>query len=145
MGALTGADARSTQGGMRSELVCLIFLLLFGGGLRDALAHARLVKSAPTDKAVLTEAPARVDLWFNELLDQGFHSLEVIPAAQLKAKERVNFANGKPIIDPKDRTRVSVALKPLSPGDYVIEWRMLSRDGHSAPGRLKFTVTAPTN
>ena len=130
---------------MNARLVCVLALVLFGFGLPDALAHARLVRANPPDKAVLTEAPARVELWFNELLDQGFHSLEVIPAAQLKAKERTNYAEGKPVIDAQDRTRVSVALKPLPPGDYVIEWRVLSRDGHSAPGRLKFTVKAPAN
>jgi methionine-rich copper-binding protein CopC len=124
-----------------AAMVCAIALAVAPA----ALAHARLVKSAPADKAVLAGAPARVELWFNELLDQGFHSLEVIPAAQLKAKQRENFAEGKPVIDARDRTRVSVALKPLPPGDYVIEWRVLSRDGHSAPGRLKFTVKAPAN
>ena len=145
MGALTGGDATSTQGGVNSRLAGLLALVLLGLGLSDAHGHARLVKAAPPDKAVLAEAPTRVELWFNELLDHGFHSLEVIPAAQLTAKERANFADGKPVIDPKDRTRVSVTLKPLPPGDYVIEWRVLSRDGHSAPGRLKFTVKAPAN
>jgi methionine-rich copper-binding protein CopC len=129
MGALTGADAASTQGGVNARLVCMLTLVLLDFGLRDAAAHARLVRSNPADKAVLTAPPARVELWFNELLDQGFHSLEVIPAAQLKTK----------------RTRVSIALKLLPPGDYVIEWRVLSRDGHSAPGRLRFTVKAPVN
>lgn len=122
-------------------MVCAIAL----AAAPAALAHARLVRANPPDKAALAQPPARVELWFNELLDQGFHSLEVIPAAQLKAKQRTNYAEGKPVIDPKDRTRVSVTLKPLPPGDYVIEWRVLSRDGHSAPGRLKFTVKAPAN
>jgi len=37
---------------------------------------------------------------------------------------------------------MTVGLKPLAPGGYVVEWRVLSRDGHSEPGRITFRVQA---
>jgi methionine-rich copper-binding protein CopC len=44
------------------------------------------------------------------------------------------------MVDPKDRTHLMVKVGALKPGDYVVDWRVLSRDGHSAPGRITFTV-----
>src|SRR5262249_7289507 len=98
--------------------------------LLAAQAHARLERSSPADKAALDRAPDKIELWFNELLDEGFNPIEVFPAAELKEKKHTNFAVNKPAVDANDHTRLSVALKPLPPGDYVVEWRVLSRDGH---------------
>ena len=123
-----------------------IAALLFFFGLlltsSPVLAHARLTKSTPKEKAELTLAPTQVVLWFNELLDEGFNHVIVFPASEvkLKAKDRTNFAAGKPEVDQTDRTHLTVALKGLAPGEYVLEYRVLSRDGHTAPGRVRFTV-----
>ena len=106
-------------------------------------AHARLVRSNPSDQAVLTSTPKQIELWFNELLEEKFNSVELFTAESAQSKERVNQADGTPKIDRKDRTHMIVTLKPLSPGEYVVEWRVLSRDGHSAPGRIRFRVSAP--
>jgi copper resistance protein C len=106
----------------------------------NALAHARVVRSNPAKKAEISVAPASVDLWFNELLDEGFNSLEVYVASELGAEHHTNLALDKPTVDSKDRTHVSVKLPPLQPGEYVVEWRVLSRDGHSAPGRYTFRI-----
>ena len=109
-------------------------------GASPALAHARLVRAQPADKAVLSQAPQRLELWFNELLDQSFNQVEVFPAAELTAKTRTNLTSGTPVLDPVDRTHLTVPLQTLAPGEYVVEWRVLSRDGHSAPGRFRFRV-----
>ncbi len=105
-----------------------------------AFAHARLVRSTPERNATLSAAPATIELWFNELLDEGFHAIEVFPASELNRKPRRNLATQKPIVNPRDRTQIHAPLGPLPPGDYVVEWRVLSRDGHSAPGRFTFRI-----
>lgn len=122
----------------------LIFALVAGTlAPTTAHAHARVVRSLPKNKETLSHAPARVELWFNELLDQGFHSIEVFAAGELTSKQRTNLVRGEARVDASDRTHLSVELQPLPPGQYVIEWRVLSRDGHSAPGRQSFTIQAP--
>ena len=121
----------------------LLTVAFFALSLAVAQAHARLERSSPANKAALDKAPEKIELWFNELLDDGFNSIEVFPAAELKEKKRTDFTADKPVVDAKDHTRLSVALKPLPPGDYVVEWRVLSRDGHSAPGRFRFSVKPP--
>jgi methionine-rich copper-binding protein CopC len=115
------------------------FVLLFVAP-KEAFAHARLLKSSPASGETVKD-PAKVELWFNELLDGGgFNSVVVFPAAELKAKTHSNFAMGDAKVDAKDRTHLTVDIKPLSPGEYVVDWRVLSLDGHSAPGRFKFKV-----
>jgi methionine-rich copper-binding protein CopC len=117
-----------------------VAVLLFVAGTFSGWAHAQLIKSDPPDKAELKESPARIALWFNELLDDNFNSIEVIPAAEISAQKHSNFAKGKPEVDPTDRTHLTVRVTPLTPGKYVIQYRVLSRDGHTAPGRITFQV-----
>ncbi|MEI9897945.1 MAG: copper resistance protein CopC [Chthoniobacter sp.] len=70
-------------------------------------------------------------------------TVTVIPAADLATEKKNNFAKDKPVVDPRDRTHLTIRLGALPPGEYVVEWRVLSRDGHSAPGRSTFRVRVP--
>jgi methionine-rich copper-binding protein CopC len=118
----------------------LLMLLVMGSCVLPTLAHARLTRSRPENKAELATPPATVELWFNELLENSFNTIEVFPAAELKQAAHANLATEKPRLDPKDRTHIILPLPVLAPGEYVVQWRVLSRDGHSAPGRLTFRV-----
>jgi methionine-rich copper-binding protein CopC len=106
-------------------------------------AHARLLRSNPAKNAGVTQPPAQIDLWFNELLEDGFNTLEIFKSSELTSEKRTNLAKGKPAVDPDDHTHLSIKTELLPPGEYVAEWRVLSRDGHSAPGRIVFRVTGP--
>jgi methionine-rich copper-binding protein CopC len=115
-------------------------ILFFLAGTFSAGAHAQLIKSNPSDRAELQESPTRIELWFNELLDEHFNSIEVIPAAELSAEKHSNFAKGKPKVDVGDRTHLTVPVAEMKPGKYVVQYRVLSRDGHTAPGRITFHI-----
>jgi methionine-rich copper-binding protein CopC len=120
-------------------LIALVLVAPF-----SALAHARLERSTPTDKSKLTESPKQIDLWFSELLDAAkFDTVVIYSSAELKATTHTNLALGDPTVDPKDQTHLTVMVKPLPPGDYTVDWRVLSQDGHSAPGRFSFHVLPP--
>jgi methionine-rich copper-binding protein CopC len=112
---------RLQSGGRNLTAAALVILLLLLGA-NSARAHAQLIKSNPADKAQLKQPPARVELWFNELLDEGFNSIEVIPAPELSAKKHSNLAQGQPKVDPADRTHLTIALSALKPGRYVIQY-----------------------
>jgi copper resistance protein C len=107
---------------------------------RRAWAHARMIRSEPKNGAHLARPPETLELWFNELLDEAFNTVELFRAKDLAGKPRPNLTREKPRIDPKDRTHLTLNLPPLEPGDYSVEYRVLSRDGHTAPGRLSFSV-----
>jgi len=119
-----------------------VALLLATFGMREAQAHARLLRASPPQRTELTKSPPQIDLWFNELLDDGFNSI-IVKSAQKPAAETQNLAKEKPRLDPKDKTHLITPLDPLPPGEYVAEWRVLSRDGHAAPGKFNFRVLAP--
>jgi methionine-rich copper-binding protein CopC len=38
--------------------------------------------------------------------------------------------------------QISVPLPPLTPGTYLVNWRVLSEDGHMMAGALHFTLAA---
>ena len=123
---------------MAAPLFCV--LLIFLANPTAAMAHARVVHSDPEANAELQKSPRRIELWFNELLEEGFNVMEVFASRETKSPQRTNRTDGKPAVDPDDRTHLTVGIHELPPGEYVVQWRVLSRDGHSAPGRFTFRV-----
>lgn len=130
---------RKTSTGFRHAAALFSFVLLVALAPR-AGAHAHLVKSTPAKDAELSTAPGEIDLWFNELLEDGFNTVEVFPASELASAKHSSLTEGKVVLDAKDHTHLIVKLAALKPGEYVVDWRVLSRDSHSAPGRITFTV-----
>lgn len=122
--------------------LCLTLLLTLAAA-PGVWAHARVVRSEPNSGAELSAAPKRIELWFNELLEDGFNTVKIFPSADVAAEKKRNFAKDKPKVDPADHTHITIDLTPLPAGEYIIEWRVLSRDGHSAPGRATFRVRTP--
>ncbi|MGB8169058.1 MAG: copper resistance CopC family protein [Chthoniobacteraceae bacterium] len=120
------------------SLVCAMLWIALAPA---ALAHARVVRSAPAKGETLSRSPERIEVWFNELLDEGFNTIEIFPAAEIAAAKRTNLAKENPIVDSRDRTHLILKTAQLAPGEYVVEWRVLSRDGHSAPGRFTFRIS----
>jgi copper resistance protein C len=99
-----------------------------------ALAHAVLVRSSPPHRAVLAQAPERVDLWFNERLEAAYSTASVWSEAgsQVDARD-VAVASDDP-------RRLSVSLATRVPGRYTVKYRVLSVDGHVVDSLIIFTV-----
>jgi methionine-rich copper-binding protein CopC len=109
-----------------------------------AEAHARLERAQPANDATVT-APTTIDLWFNELLDDEFNDVAVYRAKPDGAPaDDTNLATAKPSVDDTDRTHLTTPVGALAPGAYVVHYKVLSRDGHSARGRVLFRVAAPS-
>ena len=53
-----------------------------------ARAHAVLVRSAPSHRAVLGQAPERVDLWFNERLEPAYSTVSIWNESGSQVDER---------------------------------------------------------
>jgi methionine-rich copper-binding protein CopC len=79
-------------------------------------------------------APKSVILTFTEKLEPAFSTVEVQNA------QGASVQAGKATVDPNDRTRLRVALKPLSPGTYKVIWHVLSVDTHRTQGDFSFSV-----
>ncbi len=96
--------------------------------------HAYLVKSIPARRAVLSSAPARVQLWFNERLEAQFSDLSVWD------QNGTQVDRGDVEVGPEDPKKLSVGLPPLEPGSYTVKFRVLSVDGHVVKSQFPFTL-----
>ena len=115
---------------------CLSGLVLLAAFLvpAKALAHAKLIQSRPDASEVLAEAPASVELWFNERLEDEFNSIEVADSAGRKVE------GGHARMHPRDRTNLVARLTRLTQGQYLAHWKILSVDGHTSRARFVFSV-----
>ncbi len=103
------------------------------GPVGSARAHSELRRSVPAPGAVLVQAPARIELVFNERV-------------QLTAL-RLHRSGGEEVVLPRRTLRAAdsemIALPPLAAGDYRVEWRIISADGHPAGGAIPFRILPP--
>jgi methionine-rich copper-binding protein CopC len=113
------------------RLTIVILLLLVP---ISSWAHAYLVKSSPARRAVLSSAPDRVVLWFNERLEAQFSHISVWN----QAGQQVD--GGDDQVDPDDAKKLSVGTPGLRAGTYRVKFRVLSIDGHIVESEFPFTV-----
>lgn len=100
-----------------------------------AYAHDTLTDSSPAEGETLEETPTQVRLTFSaEVLDMG-------AAVVVADSDGDSWEADEPTVDGKDLT---VPLEDGMPnGDYEINWRVTSSDGHPISGAIPFTVDAP--
>lgn len=124
-----GRPPRRHRLGVVALLGAVIFTVL---GTQSASAHNALVGTVPADGTTVATPPAAVVLTFNE------------PALATGTKVLVTGPDGSATEgDPKlVDTTVQQGLRPgLPAGNYSVEWRVTSADGHPINGAFTFTVT----
>ncbi|MGW9403405.1 copper resistance CopC family protein [Arthrobacter sp. NPDC055585] len=125
------------QARTRASLLAAVLLAALAAVLflaAPAHAHDELVSSNPADGAVLEAAPSEIELVFSsELMDLG-NQVIVEDAAG------TNLAESEPVLT---RETLVQALPALDAGDYKVNWRAVSSDGHPITGTFSFTVNAP--
>jgi methionine-rich copper-binding protein CopC len=117
-----------------------VILLLAGAACLPwappALAHAALVRSDPARRAVLTQPPGQVRLWFNERIERDYSTISVLDSAGR------TIATGQPKIPADDPKLLLLDLPSLAPGRYTVRYRINSVDGHVVAASYEFTVGA---
>jgi methionine-rich copper-binding protein CopC len=100
----------------------------------QASAHAHLTSSVPADKATVQVSPVAVELHFSEELNLRFSSATIAGAGdkQIKTGDAKLSDDGKTLTIPVPES--------LDAGGYVVEWHVLSTDGHKTNGSYGFTV-----
>lgn len=100
-----------------------------------ASAHAARISVDPAENALVSTAPARVRATFNEDLQTTFAAMTVVgPDGNL-------WTSGQPQVQ---GAVVSVGLRPLGPtGNYTVNYRVTSADGHVVAGSWSFRLTSP--
>ena len=117
------------------KLLCLpvIALVVLLAGSGPAGAHAVVIESSPKDKEILPRAPKEVMFRFNSKIEKSLARISLtsntgrtIPLPRLTAA------------GPPDR--LVIPLPNIGPGDYLLRYKILSTDGHTTSGMLRFSV-----
>jgi methionine-rich copper-binding protein CopC len=100
-----------------------------------ASAHAARVSTDPADNATVSTGPAHVSAVFNEQLQTTFAAMTVVgPDGNL-------WSSGQPQVR---GAVISVGVRPLGPtGNYTVNYRVTSADGHVVSGSWSFRLTVP--
>ncbi|ROS79111.1 copper resistance CopC family protein [Cellulomonas sp. PhB143] len=110
--------------------------LLLLGAAGPAEAHGQLVSTDPGEGDVLDVAPTDVTLTFDEDM------LDVSPTVVVEGPDGEVTA-GDATVDGRD---VVQTLRPNLPGgDYTVDWRIASADGHPVDGTFAFTIALATS
>jgi methionine-rich copper-binding protein CopC len=100
-----------------------------------ASAHAARVSADPAENVAVSTGPSRVRATFNEDLQTTFAAMTVVgPDGNL-------WSSGQPQVQ---GAVVSVGVRPLGPtGNYTVNYRVTSADGHVVSGWWSFRLTSP--
>jgi methionine-rich copper-binding protein CopC len=113
---------------MRNIIAAALALLL---SATLAHAHAFLDHAEPRVGSTVPSAPRQLSLWFTQNLEPAFSSAQVQDASGA----RVDL--GKPQIN---GAVMRLGLKPLPPGTYKVQWKVISVDTHPTEGSFSFNV-----
>lgn len=121
---------------MQCRLLNLALSFCFLGGLAPPVwAHARVEGTVPAAGARLSASPERIEIRFTESIEprlSGFKLFNAQEATMTLAREA----------DDGDRHKISASVPaPLTAGEYRVEWKALSEDGHPVSGEFGFTVS----
>jgi methionine-rich copper-binding protein CopC len=99
-----------------------------------AAAHNTLLSTSPTDGEQLSSPPSEIKLVFNDdVIEIGTEMAVGGPSGPV--------AIAKPVIN---GATVTAALPPdLAAGEYTVQWRVTSADGHPISGTFSFGTQAP--
>jgi copper transport protein len=98
----------------------------------QALAHAALTKTVPSDGAVIASAPSAFSLSFSEPVSPLVLRL-IGPDGTSRSLTHFTLT---------DRTLAIAAPSALANGTHVLSWRVVSEDGHPVGGSVLFSVGA---
>jgi len=100
-----------------------------------AWAHAYPAVSVPNDGATVKESPREMRIQFTEGVELAFSQITVKSAkGEVVSQGKLRQLAGD---------TVAIDLKPLQPGNYNVEWQVLSVDTHITDGVLHFIIAAP--
>jgi methionine-rich copper-binding protein CopC len=129
-GISLGRRGKSWTGALRGW--CATILILAAA---PALAHSFLVDASPSSKDHVAASPKNIKLRFGGGVEPAYSKLTVeTPDGKVLAQGAV----GKP----ETPRELSLDAPDLSPGRYIVRYRVLSTDGHIVEGNYEFTVDA---
>ncbi|WP_088071241.1 copper resistance CopC family protein [Gottfriedia luciferensis] len=113
---------------MKKGLAFIILLLFLFPTM--ASAHTKLVSSNPSNGQVVTEPINQITIEFEEALEK-LGTVKLYKTGAAATVANVSVKGNKLIAD---------LPNSLENGDYKIEWKVISEDGHPVTGQIPFKV-----
>jgi len=122
--------------GFTAKSSCRTLLLLASLAASPAVfAHAHLKHQYPAADASVTAAPQALTLNFSEGIEPRFSGVKVTGSQQQTVKIGAVKRNDN------DKTQLIAPIEQaLTPGEYIVEWHVVSVDGHKTQGSYRFSV-----
>ncbi len=120
--------ARATRAAVALVAAALVWL----GHSAIAWSHALLLESSPRPDEAVPSRLSRVVLRFNSRIEKALSKVSLVDRQGRRVLLRVS-GEGEP-------DQVIAPLPTLAPGAYVLEWQVLSVDGHLTRGSFPFRV-----
>jgi methionine-rich copper-binding protein CopC len=99
----------------------------------SALAHAHLVSATPAANGMAMPPPTELRLKFSEGIELKFAKVKVT------GPDKKAIETGPAKLDPSDNTVLIVPFTaPLPDGNYIVDWQVVSTDGHKTKGKYGF-------
>ncbi len=117
---------------MEAQIIFLLLLFLMPVA---AQGHAYPDHADPKVGSTISMPPAIVRIWFDSELEPLFSSIMVYAA---KDNRRVDKGDGH--VDSSDSTPLEVSVPALPPGEYIVYWSVVARDGHRTAGNYRFNI-----
>jgi methionine-rich copper-binding protein CopC len=104
-----------------------------------ATAHSELESSNPSAGEAVEAGRLTISLMFGEDLMTSGDNANVISVQGPAGADNAQWADG--CIDSVRGNLMSEAVSLSAPGEYVVNWRAVSADGHPIEGSYEFTLT----
>ena len=115
------------------RLIIAALLLLVTPAI--VFAHARLLRSTPSARALLKSSPSSIRLVFSEM------PMAAVSRILLVAPNSGAVPLGAVRVDPADHHAIVASVPvPLDSGTYMVHWSTAASDGHPATGSFTFTI-----
>ena len=118
---------------LRAAVTVISLALLFALP-KTSWGHAFPDHSDPKVGSTVSGSPSMVRIWFDGEIEPVFSKIMV------HAMDGRMVDKGDGHVDAKDSTLLEVRVPPLSPGQYLVMWSVIARDGHNTVGQYTFTV-----
>ena len=100
-----------------------------------AFAHAHLQQPLPAAGSEVEASPQALTLNFSEGIETQFSGVN------LTGPQQKTITLGKPVRSDSNKAQLTVPVEQaLTPGEYTVNWHVVSVDGHKTKGQYTFTV-----
>jgi copper(I)-binding protein len=121
---------------MRTTSTLILAGPILAASMGAAFPHSYPRSAIPPVNSTVTLPPREVTIILSEAVEPRFSAIEVSDSDARRVDD------GKPHATSGDGTRLSVGLRTLPPGTYIVAWHATSVDTYQTAGSYRFTVAA---